>query len=221
MDPLSIAASTITILGAISTTFKTLKTIKQLPEAFDKVQNDLPLVEGILRSAENRLGDDQNATDEDKNAALQVLRPTFEKAQELHRVFNAMQDECKKDQGAKDWAKLRGVYHKAVRGFKASRVEHLMKDILENMKKLALSQIFKSADQFDIQALEKAIQDLANVEPSLPDSEFLPDGQIAASQDIAEGGFGMQNNIQGGTNTFTQAKYSATGKGHSINYGKD
>jgi hypothetical protein len=221
MDPLSIAASIIAIVGGISATSKTIKTIKGLPKAFDEVQNDFPLALSILRGAQNSLLDGQEITEDEKDAVLAVLQPCHDKAKELKRVFDEVRAECEKDKDAKDWAKLRTAYHKALRGVKASRVEHLMMDILEGLKKLAFSQVFKSATQHDIQTLEKAIRDLSKVEPSLPDSEFGTDGQIHASQHNAPGAMAQQNNVQGGINTINSGKYVATGTGHTFHYGKD
>jgi hypothetical protein len=145
MDPLSITASIIGIIGGISAVSKTIKTIKGLPKAFDEVQKDLPLVLGILRGAQNSLLDGQEISDDEKNAVVAVLQPSRDKAEELKRIFDDVRAECEEDKDARDWAKLRTAYRKALRGVKASRVEHLMTDILEGMKKLALSQVFKSA----------------------------------------------------------------------------
>jgi hypothetical protein len=213
MDPLSITASIIGVIGGISAISKTIKTIQGLPKAFDEVQNDLPLVLSILRGAQNSLLDGQEITDDEKNAVLAILQPCLD--------FDEVRVECEKDKDAKDWAKVRAAYHKALRGVKALRVEHLMMDILGGMKKLALSQVFKSATQNDIHTLEKAIHDLSEVDPSLPDSEFGADGQIFASQENASGAIAQQNNVQGGTNSFSSGKYVATGTGHTFNYGKD
>jgi hypothetical protein len=221
MDPLSITASIIGIIGGISAVSKTIKTIKGLPKAFDEVQKDLPLVLSILRGAQDSLIDSQEISDDEKNAVVAVLQPSRDKAEELKRIFDDVRAECEEDKDARDWAKLRAAYRKALRGVKASRVEHLMMDILEGMKKLALSQVFKSATQHDMQTLEKAIHDLSKVEPSLPDSEFGADGQIHASQHNASGAIAQQSNVQGGTNTFNSGKYVATGTGHTFNYGKD
>lgn len=221
MDPLSITASIIGIISGISATSKTIKTIKGLPKAFDEVRKDLPLVLGILRSAQNSLLDGQEITDDEKNAIVAVLQPSRDKAEELKRILDDVQAGCEKDKDAKDWTRIRTAYRTALRGVKASRIELLMIDILEGMKKLALSQVFKSATQHDVQTLEKAIHNLSKVEPSLPDSEFGTDRQIHATQHIATGAIGQQPNVQGGTNTFNSGKYVAAGTGHTFHYGKD
>ncbi|CAN9172024.1 unnamed protein product [Alternaria alternata] len=221
MDPLSITASIIGIIGGVSATYKIIRTVKGLPKAFDEVQNDLPLVLRTLRSAQDRLCDDQEITEDERNDVVAILQPIHDKAQELQRVFDEVKKECENDKDSNDWVKVRSVYHKALRGMKASRVEQLMKDILGGMKKLALSQAFKSASQHDMktleETLEKAIRDISNVEPSLPDSEFDNDGQIFASQQNAPGAISQQNNVQWGTNTFISGENNISGSGHNIN----
>ena len=76
MDPLSITASIIGIIGGINATYKIIKTIKDLPKAFDEVQNDFPLVLRILRSAQDRLCDGQEISDDERDAILVILKPS-------------------------------------------------------------------------------------------------------------------------------------------------
>jgi hypothetical protein len=96
-----------------------------------------------------------------------------------------------------------------------------MTDVLEGMKKLALTHVSKSATQHGMQTFEQAIHDLSKVESSLSDSEFGTDGQINASQHNASGAIAQQSNVYGGTNTFNSGKYVATGTRHTFHYGKD
>ncbi|KAK7420813.1 hypothetical protein QQX98_002617 [Neonectria punicea] len=110
---------------------------------------------------------------------------------------------------------------KALRGIKAHRVETLMNKILNRLKKLALSQVFKSTIRKDLKAIEAAIEGLAKVEPSLADSEFDSLGTIHASQRVEHGATGQQNNSQGNDNTFNSGKYVTSGTGHTFNFGKD
>lgn len=221
MDPLSIIASVIGLLGAMTTTYTTIKKIAGLPKAFDKVRDDFPFVQSIFRDAQNRFIDGQQPSDQESKAALAIVNPCHDKVKELKRIFDEVEAECKKDQDAMDWARIRVAYHKALRGSKAQRVESLMKDILQDLQKLALSQLFKSAMKKELQAIEKAIEELSKVEPSLADSEFESRGDIYASQTVAEGATAQQNNSQGDGNTFNSGKYVATGSNHTINYGKD
>jgi len=221
MEPVSVTASFIGIIGGISATYRTIKTVKGLPKAFDEVQNDFPLVTRVLSHVHATLCDSQDITDDEKDAIMTMLQSSRSAAEELKRVFEEVKTECERDSGAKDWARFRVIYHKALRGMKASRVERLMLEILSGLKKLALRQIFELASQHDIQPLDKAIQDLAKVDPSLPDSEFGGEGQIIASQHNASGAIASQNNVHGGGNNFYSGKYVTPGTGNNFYDGKD
>ncbi|OBT58317.1 hypothetical protein VE04_01787 [Pseudogymnoascus sp. 24MN13] len=201
MDPISILASAITFIGAITKTYETINKISGLPKAFDIVKEDLPLVQRILENAQNSITSSK-PSEEESQAILAIIKPSNEKAKELKRIFDEVQAQCKGDQDAKDWARVCAIYHKALRGIKAHRVETLMDEILKGMKKLALSQVFKSAMQEDLKAIEKAIEELSKVEPSVTDSEFDSPGTIHASQAVQTGASGQQNIPQGGVNTF-------------------
>jgi hypothetical protein len=92
MDPLSITASIIGIIGGVSVMSKTIKKIKNLPKAFKEVQNNLPLVLSMLRGAQNSLIDEKELTDDEKKAVLAILQPSHDKAKELERVFIKVRD---------------------------------------------------------------------------------------------------------------------------------
>lgn len=218
MDPLSIIASVIGIIGGMKTTYTTIKTIAGLPKAFDKVRDDFLFVQKILRDIQNRLIDGQQLSDEDSKATIAIVSPCRDKAQELKRIFDAVEAEYKKDQDAKDWEKIRVTYHKALRGIKTHRVESLMKDILEDLQKLALSRSFMPTMQKDLKAIQNAIEELSKVEPSLADSEFESSGTIHASQNVAEGATAQQNNVQGGVNTFVSGEKNVAGNHNTINF---
>ena len=81
MDPLSITASIIGIIGGVSVMSKTIKKIK-----------NLPLVLSMLRGAQNSLIDEKELTDDEKKAVLAILQPSHDKAKELERVFIKVRD---------------------------------------------------------------------------------------------------------------------------------
>lgn len=219
MDPVGTIASVIGIVGAIAKTYETIDKIAGLPKAFDEVKKDLPLVRSILEDAKESLSDSELPS-EQSHAILAIVQSCNDKAKELKRIFNEVQTKCKEDEHAKDWTVVRVVYRKALRGIKAHRVETLLHEILDGLKKLALSQVFKSTVHKDLKAIETAIEELAKVEPSLVDSEFDSPGTIHASQKVEQRATGQQNNSQGNDNTFNSGKYVTTGTGHTINFGK-
>ncbi|PKS11382.1 hypothetical protein jhhlp_003145 [Lomentospora prolificans] len=218
MDPVTIITSVISIVGAIAGTYEAISKIADLPKAFDEVKKDLPLVQSILENAQERLTDPDLHTTEHSQAILAIIEPCKDKAEELKKIFDKIETECKGDRGAKDWTRVRDVYRKTLRGIKSHRVEVLMNEILKGLKRLALSQLFQSAMQKDLKAVEKAIEELSNVEPSVADSELDPPGSIQASQAIAAGATGSQTNVSGSNNTVNNGEYAISGSGHTFHF---
>jgi hypothetical protein len=64
------------------------------------------------------------------------------------------------------------MYKKVVLKLKSGRVETLMGDILKDLEVLGTYAVFKDAVAPKVVELEKAKEELAKVEPSLPDSMF-------------------------------------------------
>ncbi|KPM38322.1 hypothetical protein AK830_g8241 [Neonectria ditissima] len=217
MDPVSAIASVIGIIGGIAKTYEIIDKIVGLPKAFDEVKKDLPLVQSILNDAQESLSGSELPA-EQSQAIMAVIKPCSDKAKELQRIFDEVKAKFREDEDAKDWAVVRGVYRKAVRGIKAYRVEALMDEILKGLKKLALGQVFSSTIRKGLKAIETAIEELAKVEPSLADSEFDGPGTIHASQNVEHGATGQQNNSQGNNNTFNSGKYVTSGTGHTFNF---
>ncbi|KAK7416538.1 hypothetical protein QQX98_005142 [Neonectria punicea] len=201
MDPLSIIASVVGIVDAITRTYETIDKITSLPEAFNKVKKGLPLVQNILEGARERLNNSE-PTDDQRKAILAIAEPCDDNVKELKRIFDELETKCKEDQGAKNWARVRVWYRDALRSIKAHRVESLMTNILKGVEKLAWNEVFKLATQEDLESVKQVIEELSKVEPSLDDSDFDTTGAIHANQTVAEGANAQQNNTQGGSHTF-------------------
>ncbi|KAJ5855611.1 ankyrin repeat protein [Penicillium soppii] len=201
MDPLSIVASVVGLLQAISTTYATFNTIRNLPKAFEHVRTYLPLAQRILKDVRAQLKQ-RNLTKAEQQSITRIIRECEIKATELKQIFDALEKKCKQDKDARSWDKLRGWYHEILRGIKGHRVESLMNDILEAMKKLALYQRFRLATQEDVAEIKKALEDISHVEPSLDDAAVESKTLIQATQIVNIGGMVQQNNPSGGMNTF-------------------
>jgi hypothetical protein len=93
-----------------------------------------------------------------------------------------------------------------------------MKDFMEGLQKLALIELFGM--QKDLGAIEKAIKELSDVEPSLPDTELEQSGTTYASQAIAEGGIGQQIVAHRSGNIFNSGEHVMSGKRATMNIGK-
>ncbi|KAH6990079.1 hypothetical protein EDB80DRAFT_729454 [Ilyonectria destructans] len=220
MDPLSIIASVIAIIGDITATYKTIDKIANLPKAFEEVKRNLPVVESIFFGMKERLGK-RNLLDEQSQAILNSIKPCEDKFRELQRIIDVVKTEFEADQHARDWARVRYAYHKALGRVKALRVESLMKDIFKGIEKLAQVQMFELVTQDDLEAIENALKRLENVEPSLEVSELDSTGNNYASQSVAANGTGHQYNTQGGAVFNGSNNINAPGGGsYSFNMGK-
>ncbi|CAG8902402.1 unnamed protein product [Penicillium egyptiacum] len=209
MDPLSIAASVVGLIQAISATCTTINTIAYLPKAFDHVKKHLPLVQKILEDVSVRLRQ-RSLAEEERQTIARIIKDCDVKARKLRQIFDALEIKRKQDKDARSWDKLRGWYHETLQGIKGHRVETLMKDILEDMRELGLYQTFRLATQEDIEEIKKALEENSDVEPSLDDAAVESTSLIYTTQNVNTGGMGQQNNPSGGTNTFNSG-YNISG----------
>ncbi|KAM0186124.1 hypothetical protein ACHAPI_011862 [Fusarium lateritium] len=225
MDPLSIIASVVGILGAIKATYKTIQKIKDLPEAFKEVEKNLPLVHKILRNARNRLEEEKekgvDILENEYEAVLAVLKPCETSAVALKQILEKLEEKCNKENKEKDWKRAQEWYRMALLNSKKKCVETLMDEILSGVEKLVWRETFQLATSEDVQSLKDAIGGLSEVEPSIEDSELESLGVINAEQHIAENATGQQNNIQGGTNALYSGKYNISGTSAQVKFGKD
>ncbi|KAH7113408.1 WD domain-containing protein [Dactylonectria macrodidyma] len=199
MDPLSVITSTITVVQAISSTYKAIQHLRGLPNEFNEVNRNLPLAQDTLGLARDQL--EGLALDESSKKALQPLvSGCEEKAKMLQDIFKKVEKGVK---NAEDGSVLNFYRTSLLRLGKAHRVETLMQGILGGLDALAANQLFRTATQSQMAELKEAIDQLSKVESSVPDSDF--EGSMTNSQNIASGGTGYLSVI--------------TGQGHNINPG--
>lgn len=187
MDPLSAIASTIAIVQATSSTYKAIQHIRGLPKEFNEVSRNLPLAEDTLSLARDQL--QTKALDESSRKALEpIVSGCEKKAKQLQDIFD------KVEKGVKDTdISVLDLYRTSLlRLGKAHRVETLMQDILRGLDALAMNRIFRMASQNHIAQLEKAIDQLLEVESSVPDSHF-EGPETNGTQHNASGATGYQN----------------------------
>ena len=86
MDPLSVIASTLAIIQAVTATCKAIQNIRDLPHEFKEVETYLPLVHDTLKLVEERI---RNADlDEASKKAIRPLVADCEtKAKELQTMY--------------------------------------------------------------------------------------------------------------------------------------
>ncbi|KPM35886.1 hypothetical protein AK830_g10674 [Neonectria ditissima] len=190
MDPLAIISGTITIVESILSTYNTIRHLQGLPKAFEEVGQNLPLAKETLQLARRQLKR-ANPDEPEKRAIEPVIRGCQQKVEALNDILKKIENSKDQEGDAQHWSTLAGFYHRVVVPMgKAYRVENLMGDIMDKLKALAIHQMFKAATQGQIEKLEKAIKELSEVEPSLPDSEFeIGGGNV--NQNISDQGRGF------------------------------
>ncbi|KAI8245218.1 hypothetical protein K4K56_012129 [Colletotrichum sp. SAR 10_98] len=191
MDPVTaagLAGSIIGIIGGISKTVEIIGNIKDRPKAFVKVEENLPLVQSILKRARNNF-ENSGYNDEQEQVAQKILKDCEKKARYLRDIFVAIEAKCNEDKEAKTWtwSKARDWYRSALQNKTSHKVEKLMTAILEGIKKLAADRIFRLLD--DVEKINIALQELQNVDASLDDSEL---GSTGISQNNDNGSTGTQ-----------------------------
>jgi len=161
-------AEALAVLGAISAVISIVDGIKQvydaasdpkgLPPAFKEVANRMPLVKNTLQAAENGIKADNDAAKGMKT----VVDACETKAEKLADIFRKVLPEP-------DASRMEH-YLKALRGLpKGSRVELLMKGILEDIQLLASNHGMKTVTKDEMEQLTKAIKEIEKVPPSADD----------------------------------------------------
>jgi hypothetical protein len=217
MDPLSLIASTLTIIQSISSTYNFIQHIKGLPNAFKEVGQELPLVKETLDLVRSQF--QASCLDDSSQKAIEpIIRGCHEKIKALNEIMQEIEKKKKKkknDKNANDWSALVSSYRTMMlRMGKAHRVEVLMQGILSGLKGLAVHHLFLGATKAQVDKLEDAIQRLSEVEPSLPDSDFESSG-TTFTQAVGDGGKANMFNAVGGpmTNKFGN-EFNAAGPMH-------
>ncbi|KAK1585471.1 uncharacterized protein LY79DRAFT_268892 [Colletotrichum navitas] len=226
MDPLSITASTITVIQSLIAAYDTIKHIKDLPKAFAEVGRNLPLVKETLDLAQQAL--DADRPDEDVQGAIQpALAECLKRARTIKDIFSEIEPGRQNEKGgAREWSVFVRFYRKKVVPFgKAHKVEALMRDILSKLKVLAIHHVFKAHAESlgQMEKLEGAIKALAEVEPSLPDSEFDGGSGTNVTQNISDSGRGLVSTGERSENTMgdTTKYQSGGGPMNFVYYGHD
>ena len=161
-EVIGLISGTITVLDVITKLYVSLKDAQHLPQAFREVNDRLPLARNTLRIAEERI---KVIPDTESCGAM---KPTVESCKgRAERLKNILQEVALEP----DASRLHR-YRLAVRRFgKESRVEELMKGMLEDVHLLAGNRAIKAATETQVGELLKAIQELSDVPPSVADEK--------------------------------------------------
>lgn len=160
IEIIGLISAIISIIDGASKLYDAIENSSHLPQAFREVAQRLPLIRDTLRTTEGRL--QKYDIDGDTYAAI---KPTVESCKDkAERLRNILQDVA----GQPDASRIER-YRLAVRRLgKESKVEELMKGMLEDVQLLAANQAVKAVGQEKVDELMRAIQALTKVPPSVP-----------------------------------------------------
>lgn len=189
-EVIGIISGIIAILDAAVKVYSVVKDSSNLPPAFRDAARRIPLIQDTLRTAEMHL------KEYDQDEAYKTMRPTLEgckdKAEHLREIFQKVT--------AQDKTLSFERYSRAARALgKRTRVESIMKGMLEDVHLLTENHAIKAATEAQVGKLVEAISEMSAIQPSLPDdgSSFSFQNSGSGSQNVNTGS-GTQN-INAGT----------------------
>ncbi|KAF4629265.1 hypothetical protein G7Y89_g8891 [Cudoniella acicularis] len=161
IEVIGLISAIIGIIDGASKLYKAIENTSHLPPAFREVAQRLPLVKDILQTTETRL--QKYPADTSTYTAIQ---PTAESCKDgAERLRTILEDLA-----AQPNASRVERYRLAIRRLgKESKVEELMKRMLEDVQLLAANQAVKAVGEEKIEELIAAVKDLERVPPSVPD----------------------------------------------------
>ncbi|KAM0440043.1 hypothetical protein ACHAPT_001146 [Fusarium lateritium] len=215
MDPLSIIASTITVVQAIPAAYNAIQNLRGLPKAFNEVHHHLPLVQETLENVQQQLKDSSLEKAEVTPVQSTVSR-CKKNADSLLRIFQDVEERFK---NGKNGSVMEFYRARVLQLGKGHRVEALMQELMKGLESLAVNRLFKTATQSQLTRLEEAINALSKVDSSVPDSAFEGSRAFGTVQHIAQGGHGNQAVNQGESqlNAFGANQYNS--QGGTMNFG--
>ncbi|RYP06064.1 hypothetical protein DL765_009636 [Monosporascus sp. GIB2] len=189
-EVISLISGIIGILDATVQVYSAITDASGLPGAFRDVAQRLPLVKETLRTASGRLN--TNSPDE---RFYKTMRPIVDgckdKAIRLEEIFRKVIPQAD--------APRMERYFLAVRTLgKGSRVEMLMKGILEDVQLLAGNHVMKLATKSELGKLVEATKEVSAISPSLPAGTLDPGiNNFGSGPQNVNTGNGTQNNNNG------------------------
>jgi hypothetical protein len=202
---LGIISSVISVIEASQKVFDAAKDTKGLHEAFRKVAENVPLVLGTLRAAEEvqkkMEAEWQSSDDSAKKQAIETtskeIEPVFETCEANARALRDIFEKVVPGNEATRVERYRKALKTVLPG-KKHKVEGLMQEILEKLQLLHTHHYFKTA--VDVLKIGAGIEELCTVESSDPDesnAKYVNSG--SGPQNIHSGsGKQFNNTISGG-----------------------
>jgi hypothetical protein len=181
---LGVISSIIAIVDGTKQVYDAAKNAQGLPEAFREVAARLPIVQNILASAERHI--EKGNTDEDSRKGVKdTVEGCGKKAEKLEELFKKVIPA--------DSASRAERYLSAARTLgKGSRVENLMKGMLEDVQLLAINYGMSTVTDTQRKEVAEAIKEVAALPPSIPEHTIEGTGFTATHS-----GSGSINQAQG------------------------
>lgn len=165
VEVVGLIGATIGIIQAIGKIYQAIKDRKGLPGAFEEISNKLPLLENTLELTKSYAEEANVDLDESIQSTVKGCQ---DRATKLKKIFEEIRDaKISKSKPIMKWYRLIVIPQG-----KNYRVEDLMKNMMIDVQSLSNNQVFKAATRTQIEELQKAIEELAQVEPSIPDDLF-------------------------------------------------
>lgn len=201
---LGVISSIISIVDGTKQVYDAASDTKGLPEAFREVAARLPIVHTILSSA--KLQVEKGDADEDScKGAKEVVEDCKKKAQKLEKLFQRVIPA----DGASKTEKYISAFKTLGKG---SRVETLMKGMLEDVQLLAVNHGMGTETEIQRKQVAEAIEEVTALPSSLPEH---------ATEEI---GFTASHSGSGAINQAQRDQFNNPGSGHiyhaqSMNFG--
>ncbi|KAH6877189.1 hypothetical protein B0T10DRAFT_392364, partial [Thelonectria olida] len=165
LEIFGLIAGIISIADTIIRAYDSIKDLPRLPKAFHTVGKHLPLIEKTLQGAKDHAIDPMNVEGDDPEA-LKVL------VDDCHKRIGQLKDIFLKISESKDKPVVSTYRMLVLKMGKKGRVESLMGDILKDVTTLTCHRVFQTATQHQVEELTNAMKEMAQIEPSLSDSDF-------------------------------------------------
>lgn len=189
IEVVGLISAVIAIVGTIENIYNGLRDAKNLPRAFREVAEKLPLVRNTLQIAERHIS--ANTDEEACQAIKNVLEKCKVKAEHLEEIFNAV---------APEHPSRLERYRVVVRRLgKGNLVEVLTKEMMEDVRLLAVNRAIQAATESQIAELLKAIEELSSLEPSLLDEDSISQHHYGSGDNVWGDKIGGNQNIANGS----------------------
>lgn len=204
VEVMGLISAVISIIDISSKLYVAIENTGNLPEAFKDVARRLPLARDTLQITEERLK--KSEVDGHTYTTINIIiKSCKDKAERLRDILT--------DLAAQPGASRIERYRLAVRRLgRESKIEELMKSLLEDVQLLAANQAVKAVGEDRIDELMVAIQELSQVPPSLPDGPVFT--YHGTGDQISNTGSGIQNINKGmGDQNFAHTIYFGSRSG--------